>query len=84
MSLFLGADSPEIPRGPIYGACALEGNPLQTIRMVILNRSQGAWASLYSMNALKIAAALYIIQAGVGFAVGFTIPWLQFFHVAGY
>jgi hypothetical protein len=36
------------------------------------------------MSAVKIAAALYIIQAGLGIAIGFTIPWLQFFHVAGY
>jgi hypothetical protein len=36
------------------------------------------------MTILKIAGTLYLIQAAIGFAVGFTIPWLQYFHVAGY
>jgi hypothetical protein len=29
------------------------------------------------MTALKIASSLYIVQAGIGLAAGFTIPWLQ-------
>jgi hypothetical protein len=36
------------------------------------------------MTTLKIAALLYSIQAALGFAAGFTIPWLKFFHLAGY
>jgi hypothetical protein len=36
------------------------------------------------MTVLKAAAALYIIQAVLGLAAGFTIPWLKFFHLAGY
>jgi len=35
------------------------------------------------MTIVKIAVWLYLIQAAVGFAVGFTIPWLQFFQAAG-
>jgi hypothetical protein len=35
------------------------------------------------MTTVKIAALLYLIQAAVGFAAGFTIPGLQFFQVAG-
>jgi hypothetical protein len=31
-----------------------------------------------SMSTLKIAALLYLIQAAIGFAIGFAIPWLQF------
>lgn len=34
------------------------------------------------MAIIKAAAQLYIIQAATGFVVGFTIPWLQFFHIA--
>jgi len=36
------------------------------------------------MTIFKIAAWLYLIQAAIGFAAGFTIPWLQLFRVAGY
>jgi hypothetical protein len=36
------------------------------------------------MIIIKIAARLYVIQAAAGFAAGFTIPWLQFFHIAGF
>jgi hypothetical protein len=35
------------------------------------------------MTPLKIATALYLIQAGIGIAAGFIIPWLQFFQVLG-
>jgi hypothetical protein len=28
------------------------------------------------MTVLKIATSLYIVQAGIGLAAGFTIPWL--------
>jgi len=35
------------------------------------------------MTTVKIAALLYVIQAAIGFAAGFTITWLQFFQVAG-
>jgi len=36
------------------------------------------------MTIFKIAAWLYLIQAAIGFAAGFMIPWLQLFRVAGY
>jgi hypothetical protein len=35
------------------------------------------------MTILKIASALYFIQAAIGFAAGFMIPWLQLFQVVG-
>jgi hypothetical protein len=31
------------------------------------------------MTFLKMAGWLYLIQAAVGLAAGFTIPWLTFF-----
>jgi hypothetical protein len=40
-----------------------------------------AGGSISVMNILKVFAALYVIQAATGFAVGFTIPWLHFFGV---
>lgn len=33
------------------------------------------------MNVMKIAGAIYVSQAVAGFAIGLTIPWLQFFGV---
>ena len=30
---------------------------------------------------VRIAVIVYLAQAVVGFAVGFTVPWLQFFKV---
>jgi hypothetical protein len=30
---------------------------------------------------VRIAIIVYLTQAVVGFAVGFTVPWLQFFKV---
>lgn len=33
---------------------------------------------------LKIAGKLYLMQAAIGFAAGFFIPWLKIFHAAGY
>ena len=33
---------------------------------------------------LKIAGKLYLIQAAIGFAAGFFIPWVKIFHAAGY
>jgi len=30
---------------------------------------------------LRIAVVIYLLQAAAGFAIGFTVPWLQFFSV---
>jgi hypothetical protein len=32
-------------------------------------------------SAIRIAVLVYWAQAAAGFAIGFTIPWLQFFGV---
>jgi hypothetical protein len=36
------------------------------------------------MSIFRIAASLYVLQAAVGFATGFAIPWLQYFSIGGY
>ena len=30
---------------------------------------------------VRIAVVIYLLQAAAGFAIGFTVPWLQFFSV---
>ena len=30
---------------------------------------------------IRIALIMYLLQAAAGFAVGLTVPWLQFFSV---
>jgi hypothetical protein len=30
---------------------------------------------------VRVAIAIYLVQAAVGFAIGFSLPWLQFLGV---